>query len=365
MRLAIVHDYLNQFGGAERVVSALHEIWPEAPIYTSIYDQQRMPDIFQRMDIRVSFMQQFPFVFSLFKYYFMLYPLAFESFDLSGYDVIISSSSAYAKGVKKHPGQIHLCYCHTPARFLWRFEDYVARESIPGIFKTLLTFLLEPIKKWDLQTVRNIDYFMANSRNVWQRIKQTYGRESVIIYPPVETQLFQPSATDLDYFLVVSRLNTYKRIDLVVEAFNKLDVPLKVIGDGPARVELQRRAGPNIEFLGRQPDTAVAKYLAQCRALLFPGEEDFGIVPVEAMSCGRPVIAFRAGGALETVIEGETGMFFAEPTAESLAQAVQRFRFASFDKQKIRAHALGFDKEVFKNKMKSLVEQAYGQRKNS
>ncbi|MEE8638196.1 MAG: glycosyltransferase [Candidatus Margulisiibacteriota bacterium] len=357
MKIAIVHDYLNQFGGAERVISALHEAFPLDPIYTSIFDEKRMPDIFQRMDIRTSFMQKFPFISSLFKYYLLFYPLAFESFDLSEYDLILSSSSAWAKGVKKRDGQLHICYCHTPMRFVWRYEDYVKRESIPSFLKNLLPLLLDPIKKWDLQTAQAVDFFIANSRTVAERIEKTYGRESVIINPPVECDFFKPSALDHDYFLVVSRLNPYKRIDVVVEAFNKLDLPLKIIGDGPGRSDLQRMAGPNIEFLGRLLDQDLAKHMAECRALVFPGEEDFGIVPLEAMSAGRPVIAYKAGGAEETVMDGETGMFFEKQTADSLIQAIKRFQFRTFNKNKIREHALKFDKERFKREIMNFIKE--------
>jgi len=323
MRIAIVHDYLNQFGGAERVVSALHEIWPDAPIYTSIYDRNKMPAVFQRMDIRTSFMQYFPFIFRWFKFYFLFYPLAFESFDLSEYDVILSSSSAFAKGIKKRPDQLHLCYCHNPMRFVWRYDDYVKKESLPALVKGLLPLVLDPVKRWDLQGVAGVDQFIANSRTVAERIKQTYGRESVIINPPVESGFFRPSTVSQDYFLVVSRLNAYKRIDLVVEAFTQLDLPLKVIGSGPDLKRLKRLAGPSVEFLGRRSDDDLEKYLAECQALIFPGEEDFGIVPLEAMACGRPVIAYRAGGAQETVVDGETGIFFAEQTVAALVAAVK------------------------------------------
>lgn len=357
MKIAIVHDFLNQFGGAERVVSALHELYPEAPIYTSIYDANRMPAEFSRMDVHPSFMQNLPFIFSIYKWYFYFYPLAFESFDLSGYDLILSSSSAYAKGIKKHPGQLHICYCHTPMRFVWRYEDYVRRESIPAVIKDILPFLLEPLKKWDLQTARGVDQFIANSVNVAGRIAQTYQRESVIINPPVEVGLFQPSAVDRDYFLVVSRLNAYKRIDTVVKAFKQLDMPLKIVGDGPMRKNLEKIAGPNTEFLGKLSDHALARRLAECRALVFPGEEDFGIAPLEAMASGRPVIAYKAGGAVETVVEGETGLFFTEQTPGALAEAVKRSRFIAFDKKKIQAHAKKYDKEIFKAKIKGLIEE--------
>jgi glycosyltransferase involved in cell wall biosynthesis len=362
MKIAIVHDYLNQFGGAERVVLALHEIYPEAPIYTSIYDRKRMPEIFKEMDIRVSFMQKLPLVFNFFKYYLQLYPLAFESLDLRGYDVILSSSSAWAKGVKKRKDQLHICYCHTPMRFVWRYEDYVKKESIPLFLKNMLPFVLRPIKRWDLQTAEEVDFYIANSRTVAERIKRTYGRESAIINPPVEASFFKPSTLDRDYFLVVSRLNTYKRIDIVVEAFNKLGLNLKIIGDGPDQKNLQRMAGPSIDFLGRLMDKELAKHVAECRALIFPGEEDFGIVPLEAMSAGRPVIAYKAGGAEETVIDGETGVFFEQQTPEALMRAVQRFQFMTFNKTKIREHAEKFDKTIFKEKINKFVEQKFLER---
>jgi glycosyltransferase involved in cell wall biosynthesis len=359
MKLAIVHDFLNQFGGAERVVSALNELYPEAPIFTSIYDERRLPENFRRMEIHASWMQHLPFVFQWFKAYVLLYPLAFESFDLSDYQVVLSSSSSFAKGVRKREGQLHICYCHTPMRFVWRYEDYVRREALPEWLKTFLPFFLEPVKSWDLQNAQRVDFFIANSRMVAERIRKIYGRESVIINPPVEGDFFRPSSIDRDYFLIVSRLNAYKRVDVAVEAFNELDLPLKIIGDGPDRKGLERRARSNIEFLGRRSDFEVAKYLAECRALIFTGEEDFGIVPLEAMACGRPVVAYRAGGAEETVVEGKTGIFFEPQTSPALIQALKRFQFEVFDKNKIREHALQFDKKVFKQKIEGFVRTKY------
>jgi glycosyltransferase involved in cell wall biosynthesis len=357
MKIAIVHDYLNQFGGAERVVAALNEIWPNAPVFTSIYNRKALPDIFQKMDIRVSFMQKFPFIFKLFKYYLLFYPLAFENFNLDGYDVILSSSSAFAKGIKKRDNQLHICYCHSPMRFVWRYEDYVKKEAIPSALKKIMPIILKPLKKWDLGAVDNVDFFIANSSNVAKRIEKTYNRKSVIIYPPVETDIFRPSINQSDYFLLLSRLNSYKRIDIVIEAFRRLDLPLKVIGEGPCRKYLESVAGKNIEFLGRVNDRKMAKYLSCCRALIFPGEEDFGIVPLEAMSAGRPVIAYQAGGALETVVQGQTGLFFKEQNSDSLIKALDKFQFMGFDRKIIRAHAKKFDKENFKKKIEQFVEE--------
>ncbi|MBN3032686.1 MAG: glycosyltransferase [Candidatus Saganbacteria bacterium] len=363
MRLAIVHDFLVQFGGAERCVAALHELYPEAPVYTALYDESRLPETFRLMDIRTSFLQRLPLPARWFKAYFMLYPLAFERFDLAEYDVILSSSSSYAKGIRTRPGQLHICYCYTPPRFLWRYENYMEKEAgLAGWFKRVLPFLLEPVRQWDLATGRRVDHFIAISREVAGRIREIYGRKSDIIYPPVETEFFRPAPVDRDYYLIVSRLNHYKRIDLAVAAFNRLGLPLKIIGDGPARRPLERQARANIEFLGRRPDAEVGRALAECRALIFPGEEDFGIVPLEAGAAGRPVIAYRAGGAKETVVDGVTGLFFDEPTPAALLAAVERFKFAVFDKNKIRQHARLFDKSVFLKKIGDFVKEKYGEK---
>lgn len=359
MRIALVHDFLNQFGGAERVVLALHQLYRSAPLFTSIYDQGRLPEVFCQIDIRTSFMQQLPLVSALFKWYLLLYPLAFESFDLSEYEVILSSSSTFAKGVKKRPEQLHICYCHNPLRFVWRYDDYLKQEPYAPLLRIILTLLIEPFKQWDLQSNRSVDYFIANSRAVAERIRLYYGRESVIINPPVDTDFFQPGKVDGDYFLVVSRLNSYKRIDLAVEACSRYDLPLKVIGSGPMLGELRRLAKGNVEFLGRQSDAEIARRLAECRALILPGEEDFGITPLEAMACGRPVIAYRAGGALETVVEGETGFFFDQQTPQALGEVLRDLRFMSFNKEQVRRRALQFDRTVFQKKIKEFVDEKY------
>ncbi len=359
MRIAVVHDYLNQYGGAERVVEVFRELYPDAPVYTSILDPERMPPALRGPGIHVSFMQDLPLVLRLFRWYLPVYPVAFECFDLSPYDVILSSSSAFAKGVKKRGRQLHICYCYTPMRFVWRYEDYIAREQFPGWLKALLRPILTPIKKWDLANTGGVDFFVAISKNVAERIRQIYGRESTVINPPVDTSFFRPSDVDGDHYLVVSRLSFYKRVDLAVDAFNELGLPLRIIGDGPAFSSLKARSRTNVEFLGRVPDYEVAKQMAECRALIFPGEEDFGLVPLEAMSAGRPVIAYYGGGAAETVIDGETGVFFRPQTAAALSSAVRRFASMRFSKDKIRHHAKRFDKAVFMEKISEFVKRRY------
>ena len=357
MRTALVHDYLNQAGGAERVVECLHEVFPEAPIFTSIYDRDKMPEIFRKMDIRTSFMQCLPLVMKHFKKYLPLFPFAFQSFDLSGYDLILSSSSAWGKGIKKEKGSLHICYCHSPMRFVWMYEDYMEKEEYGPIIRMLLIPVLKWLKKWDLKTSGQVDHFIANSRTTQKRIKLFYGRDSEVIHPPVDTSFFKPYNNKIsDYFLVVSRLNPYKHIDLAIEAFNELGYPLYVIGSGPDEKRLKKLAKGNINFLGKLPDDEIVKYYSGCRAFILPGEEDFGLTPVEAQACGRPVIAYRAGGALESVVEGVTGVFFDEQERSSLIDAVREFEMMSFDLKGIRENALKFDKDVFKRKIKEFID---------
>jgi glycosyltransferase involved in cell wall biosynthesis len=363
MKLAIVHDYLNQYGGAEKTVEALHEVFPNAPVFTSIFLPHRLPPVFSTMDIRTSFMQKLPFLEKHFKKYLPLYPKAIESFDLREYDVVLSSSSAFAKGARPPNGAVHICYCYTPMRFVWNPGSYIPNEEIKPVFRAMLPPVLYWLEKWDVRTLPRVRHFIAISRNVQTRIRQTWGRDSEIIYPPVETGRFRISDDTDDYFLIVSRLNGYKRIDLAVQAFNELGLPLRIAGEGPKRAALERQAQGNVRFLGRLTQADLAESMSRCRAFVFPGEEDFGIAPVEAMACGRPVIAFGAGGALETVVEGKTGTFFREPTAKSLTEAVRRFESMTFDPMAIRRQAEKFDKEVFKRRIEEFVKEKYQQTK--
>ncbi|MCX5751967.1 MAG: glycosyltransferase [Candidatus Saganbacteria bacterium] len=357
MKLAIIHDFLSQMGGAERVVEEFHSIYPEAPIYTSVYNKEALPSSFQKMEIHTSYMQFLPFVSRFFKLYLPFYPSAIRSFKLNDFDVILSSSSAYAKGIRKPKGAKHFCYCHTPAKFLWMQELYFQREKLAPLAQMFLFPLLARQKQWDYKNSQQVDYFIANSRNVAGRIKRFYSKDSVVINPPVDASLIVPKDEEGGFFLVVSRLTTYKRVDLAVKAFNRLGLPLKIIGDGPDRKYLESIAKNNIEFLGFRSDQQVAGYYAACKALIFPGEEDFGIVPVEAMAAGRPVIAYGVGGATETVVPFKTGILFTNQTEESLIEAIGVFNKISFDKMTIRRHAEGFDRTVFKEKVRSYINE--------
>ena len=346
-KIALVHDYFVQMGGAERVAEAMHDSFPSAPVYTTVALPKGLPGGLRTADIRTSPMQRLPSLERRFRHYFMLYPFAVENFDLSEYDLIFSSSSGYAKGVRRRRNAVHVCYCHTPMRWVWRYDDYVAREGFGGTVRAALPSLLWGLRKWDLRASRQPNYYIANSRLVAQRIKKIYGREAFVIPPPIDVQRFEMANEVGDYYLVLSRLMPYKRIDLAIEACKRANRRLIVIGDGPDRERLEKLADDRIEFLGRQPDSIVNYYAARCRALLFPGEEDFGMAPLEVNAAGRPVIAFRGGGAVETVVEGVTGVFFDQQNSLSLAQAIEEFEGLKWRQEDLRHHAEKFDRNVF------------------
>jgi glycosyltransferase involved in cell wall biosynthesis len=356
MRVAIVHDYLNQYGGAERVLEALHELYPAAPVYTSIYDPAAMPAAYRDWDIRTSWMQRLPGWRRIFRAYFLLYPSAFESFDLSGYDLILSSSSAFAKGIIPPPGARHICYCHTPMRFAWRTGSYVEREGIGGAGRALLSILLTYVRLWDVATTPRVDAFVVNSREVAGRIQRYYGREAAIIPPPVDLPPYCPQPSQ-DFYLAGGRLVPYKRLDLAVRAFVVLGLPLKIFGEGRDRAALEALGAPNIEFLGHVSEEHRRELFARCQAFIFPGEEDFGITPLEAMAAGRPVIAYAAGGALDSIAEGLTGRFFHQQSAAALAAAVAAARCDRYDPDAIRRHAEGFGRDVFLTRMRAIIDK--------
>lgn len=362
MKIAIVHDYLNQAGGAERVVGTLHTMFPSAPIFTTILDRGSLWDVLRDADIRTSWMQKLPLLKRHFKAYLLFYPGAIERFDLREFDLVISSSSAFGKAAITRPGALHICYCHTPMRFVWDYERYMEREQYGSPVRAILVPVLRRFRTWDVKTASRPDLYVANSTVVADRIRRFYGRESVIVPPPVAVQRFTPVDHAEDFYLIVSRLNPYKRVDLVVKAFNDNGRKLVIIGDGPDRAVLAKMARPNITFLGRLPDPEVASYYARCKALLFPGDEDFGIVPLEANAAGRPVIAFKAGGALDTVKDGETGIFFSELTPESLTAAVLRSENTVWDSAGIRKHAEGYAEPRFRERLMKVVEDAVEKR---
>ncbi len=358
MKVALVHDYLNQMGGAERVVLALHEIFPDAPLYTSIYDPKRVDAAFQKMDVRTTFMQKLPLVKKHHQPFLPLYPFAMERFDLRGYDLVLSSSSAFGKGVVTRPETMHICYCHTPMRWCWNYDEYVERERLGRIPRSLLPFLITGLRVWDQMSATRVDHFIANSPVVADRIQKYYRRDAVVIPPPVEASrfAFDPTIMPEEYFLIVSRFMPYKRVDLAIEACNRLQLPLVIIGSGRDENRLKSIAGPTIRFMGRLSDEEVLYYYAHCRAFILPGEEDFGITPLEAQASGRPVIAYGAGGALASVVEGVTGTFFQKQTVESLAASLASFDERIYNPQTIHNHALEFDKPRFHRRILQFIE---------
>ncbi|MDP3985149.1 MAG: glycosyltransferase, partial [bacterium] len=360
MKVALVHDHLMQDGGAEHVLRVLQEMWPEAPTFTLLYDKARAHPTFLKRDIRTSFLEHLPGSRKRYQWYLPLMPYATERHDLGGYDVVISSSSAFAKGIITRPETLHICYCHTPTRYLWSdTHSYVKEIAAPGFVKALIPFMLNPIRTWDRLSADRVDRFVANSSNVAERIQKYYRREADILYPPVDTGQFSISPTSGNYYLAGGRLVSYKRFDLIVTAFSRLGIPLKIFGSGPMMKYLQSIAKPNIEFLGWVDEKTRAELFQKCIAFLHPHVEDFGITAVEAMASGRPVIAYAQGGALETVISGVTGTFINEQTWEVLADTIIRFKPETFDPIRIRTHALAFDTERFKERMRAYTEESW------
>lgn len=356
MKLALVHDYLKQDGGAEKVLSVLQDMWPDAPTFTLFYDPSKLPQ-FRGRDIRTSFLQRAPLIQSKFQWYLALMPTATEHYRFDGFDTVVSSTSAFAKGIITPPGTRHICYCHTPTRFLWTDTlSYVEELRVPRLVKMLLPPILSMLRVWDRMAADRVDVFIANSETVRQRIKKYYNRDSVVVHPPVDTKRFKISDAPKTYFLVGGRLVAYKRFDLVVEACNRTGIKLKVFGTGPVLNDLKKMARPNVEFLGRVSDADLPALFANARAFINPQEEDFGITPVESMAAGRPVIAFKRGGATETVVDGVTGELFEEQSWEELADHLIRFDDKKFDPVAIKTHAEKFGQERFVREMREIVE---------
>jgi len=357
MRVAIVHDWLTGMRGGERVLEALCEIFPEAHIYTLLYIKGRLSSKIENMNISTTFVQMLPFVKNYYEYYLPLYPMAIEGLQLNQYDLVISSSHCVAKGVIAPPGSCSISYCLTPMRYVWdRYYDYfLAKSYSKRFFKYIVKFFSHYLRIWDVTSSSRVDYFVAISGYVAQRIKKFYRRDAEVIYPPVDCNRFSISDNVEDYYLIVSALRPYKKIDLAIEAFNELGLPLKIIGTGKYESQLKGMAKGNIEFLGYLSDEEIPEYFSKCKGLIFPGLEDFGIVPLEVQASGRPVIAYAAGGALESVKDCETGIFFHEQSKKALITAIKRFEKMQFDPEKIRRYALEFETDVFKEKFKKFV----------
>ena len=362
LKIALVHDWLNQRGGAEDVLEQLVALFPGAPVYTAMYWRDAMPDAYRAWDIRTTWLDKLPLIHRRHQPFLPLYPLAWGRVDLSAYDLVISNKSGFCHGVRTGPRTTHICYCLTPTRYVWDYENYVRNERIAPAARLLLRPLVGRLKRWDRAAADRVDHFIAISSEVQARVKRHYGRESAVIYPPVRTRLFAPSPTVGDYYLSLGRLVPYKRVDLAVQACTRLGVPLKVAGSGRDRARLEAMAGPTVQFLGRVPDADLPALFAGCRAFILPGLEDFAITPVQAQAAGRPVIALRGGGALDTVIEGETGVFFDVLAVESLMAALERFDAGAFDPARAVENARRFDVAVFRRGMGEYIQAQIGKR---
>jgi len=345
--------------GGEKVVELLCDIFPQADIFTLVYDPANISDKINKHNIITSFIQKLPFGVRKYQLYLPLHPFAIEQFDLTGYDLVISSESGIAKGVLLSPETCHICYCHSPMRYLWNmYHEY--RKNLSIWQKIIWAAVSNFMRQWDYVNSQRVDYFIANSKNVQHRVKKYYGRYSKVIYPPLDFSRFRVNQAE-DFYLFVGQLNSYKKADLAVKVFNRSNKRLIIIGDGPQRNKLEKLAGAHISLLGKQSDEAVVDYYSKCKALIFPGEEDFGIVPLEAMASGKPVIAYGKGGALETVIDGKTGVFFHEQNEFALAQAVEKADNISWDANFLKKHARQFDMTIAKEKLETFIMEKYNE----
>ncbi len=376
MKVAIIHDWLTGMRGGEKCLEVFCELFPDATVFTLIHIKGSVSDTIEKMDIRTSFIQKLPGVSKNYRSFLPLFSKAIESFDLNGYDLVLSSSHCVAKGAQKMPGALHVSYCYTPIRYAWKFfDEYFSSQN--GLKKNIIKYLLERIKKWDFASNKGVDYFIAISDNIKDRIKEYYDRDADVIYPPVDLPNEQVLGfgssvlVDDEYYLVVSALEPYKRVDLAIQSFNSSNKKLIIVGRGSQLDYLKSIAGPGIELKEWVSDDELIKYYANCKALIFPGEEDFGIVPVEAQSYGRPVIAYSKGGALETVIplrdnkDAPTGVFFDEQNTNSLNEAIGIFEknIDLFEVQKIKQNAVRFARERFKHEIKDYVDEKWQEHK--
>ncbi len=364
LKVALVHDWLVSYGGAERVLEEFSRLFPEAPIYTTVYDEKSIGHTFPKKRVRTSFMQRIPGSTKFYRKMLSLMPRAFEEFDLSGYDLVLSSSSSCAKGVLTSASTLHISYVHTPMRYAWDlYPEYLAEAGF--LTRLGMRRQMPGIRQWDALSGQRVDCFLANSREVASRIYKTYRRSAAVLHPPVSTDFFTPDdnpGNHNDYYLILSRFVPYKRIDLAIRACNEMGRKLVVVGSGPQKKELKKMSGPNIQFTGRISDEEIRDYYRKCRAFLFPGFEDFGITPVETQACGRPVLAYGKGGALDSVIPGKTGVFFEDQTVDSLVRGIRRLESINWDSESIRKHAELFDRRKFLVKLRDFIIKAMNEK---
>lgn len=367
MRVALVHDFLIRYGGAERVLRAFHEMFPQAPIYTLFADKNLLRTYFPSADVRTSSLDRLPqFLKKRYRYLAPFCIAATENFSFNDFDFVISSSSSFVKGIITNPRTTHIWYCHTPTRFLWDWTHSYMRTTRSKIPRIIQHTFLHSMRLWDFEAAQRPDYILANSQAVAHRVKKFYGREATILYPPVEEEksleeAFAPQQKN--FFLIVSYLQNYKHVDVAVDACSKLNLPFVIIGDGPQRKNLQKRAGKTVQFLGWQNDNVVHQYLAHCKAFIFPSEDDFGIAPIEAMQHGKPVLALRAGGAQETIVEGVNGEFFDDPHPAVLADGLRRLikHYPNYNPRLIQITAERFNKERFVTSLNAYMSNVLGE----
>jgi glycosyltransferase involved in cell wall biosynthesis len=365
LKIAVVHDWLTGMRGGEKVLEIIFELFPGAELFTLLYNEGSVSPLIADRKIHTSFINKLPFKSNKYRNYLPLFPTAIELFDFKEYDLIISTSHCVAKGVRTPPNTLHVSYVHSPMRYVWdMYEDYFGYDKIGFLQKLIIPPFANYLRMWDVTSSNRVDYFIANSQHVANRIKKYYRRDSTVIHPPVNTEIYKKSEINDGFYLVVSALVPYKRIDLAVEAFNNTGKNLLIIGEGPEKSKLRRIAKDNIQFVDGLKSEELVNYYSKCKALIFPGEEDFGIIPVEAQSCGKPVIAFARGGALETIIgyDGKnekqcTGLFFEDQNSDSLLNAIEKFEKLSWDKDVINQHAQKFNRNRFKNKLSGFFNQ--------
>ena len=359
LKIALVHDWLTGMRGGEKVLEVFCELLPSADIFTLVHVPGSVSRTIESRRIAESWLGKLPAARKRYRHYLPLMPLAAETLDLSGYDLVISTSHCVAKGVRPAAGAVHLCCCFTPMRYIWdQYDHYFGKDSSASLPIRSAMRLLRPfLQAWDRKSSERVTSFIAISKFVAERIRLYYGRESAVIYPHADTEFYHPSPdpSPSGSYLIVSAFAPYKKLDLAVQAFNELGLPLKIIGSGQDERRLKAMAGPGIEFLGWRSDEELRNHFQRCRGLVFPGIEDYGIVPIEAMACGRPVIAFGEGGALETVVEGRTGVFFREPTVRSLKEAVRKAEGTAWDPQAIRCHAESFGRARYLRELKDFL----------